>query len=119
MRPKVIPIKLAEVPRRLDSLGAALYLAAAMSLRPRARPAGFIAPCLPTSAAQPPSGDGWLHEIKHDGFRVIARKDGERVKLTAGRRGQNFAMQAGCRCVFPATSETGEDRMSDSLIDQR
>ena len=23
----------------------------------------------------------WLHEIKHDGFRVIARKDGERVKL--------------------------------------
>jgi bifunctional non-homologous end joining protein LigD len=50
-------------------------------LRPRALPAGFIAPCLPTSAAQPPSGDGWLHEIKHDGFRVIARKDGERVKL--------------------------------------
>ena len=25
--------------------------------------------------------DGWLHEIKHDGFRVIARKDGKRVKL--------------------------------------
>jgi bifunctional non-homologous end joining protein LigD len=23
----------------------------------------------------------WLHEIKHDGFRVIARKDGNRVKL--------------------------------------
>ena len=23
----------------------------------------------------------WLHEIKHDGFRVIARKDGARVKL--------------------------------------
>jgi bifunctional non-homologous end joining protein LigD len=23
----------------------------------------------------------WLHEIKHDGFRVIARKDGGRVKL--------------------------------------
>jgi bifunctional non-homologous end joining protein LigD len=52
-----------------------------MSLRPRALPAGFIAPCLPTSAAKPPSGDGWLHEIKHDGFRVIARKDDERVKL--------------------------------------
>jgi ATP-dependent DNA ligase len=30
---------------------------------------------------QPPSGEAWLHEIKHDGFRVIARKDGERVKL--------------------------------------
>ena len=23
----------------------------------------------------------WLHEIKHDGFRVIARKDGDRVRL--------------------------------------
>jgi len=28
-----------------------------------------------------PSGDLWLHEIKHDGFRVIARKDGDRVRL--------------------------------------
>jgi bifunctional non-homologous end joining protein LigD len=40
-----------------------------------------IAPCLPTSAPRPPSGDGWLHEIKHDGFRVIARKNGQRVTL--------------------------------------
>jgi bifunctional non-homologous end joining protein LigD len=52
-----------------------------MSLRPRALPAGFIAPCLPTFAPQPPSGDGWQHEIKHDGFRVVARKKGQRVKL--------------------------------------
>jgi bifunctional non-homologous end joining protein LigD len=44
-------------------------------------PPGFIAPCLPTSAQQPPCGAVWLHEIKHDGFRVIARKVGERVKL--------------------------------------
>ena len=29
----------------------------------------------------PPSGELWLHEIKHDGFRVIARKRGARVKL--------------------------------------
>jgi bifunctional non-homologous end joining protein LigD len=48
---------------------------------PRTLPAGFIAPCLPTSALQPPSGDDWLHEIKHDGFRIIARKSGDRVKL--------------------------------------
>src|SRR5262245_63463524 len=44
-------------------------------------PAGFIPPCLPTKAQQPPSGEAWLHEIKHDGFRVIARKDGNRVRL--------------------------------------
>jgi bifunctional non-homologous end joining protein LigD len=44
-------------------------------------PRGFVPPCLPTKAAEPPSGDVWLHEIKHDGFRVIARKDGDRVRL--------------------------------------
>jgi bifunctional non-homologous end joining protein LigD len=32
-------------------------------------------------APKPPSGALWLHEIKHDGFRVIARKDGARVRL--------------------------------------
>jgi ATP-dependent DNA ligase len=52
-----------------------------MPFRSHAFPAGFIAPCLPTSASQPPSGEEWLHEIKHDGFRIIARKDGKRVKL--------------------------------------
>src|SRR6201989_2425504 len=47
----------------------------------RTLPAGFIAPCLPTKTATLPSGGQWLHEIKHDGFRIIARKDGERVRL--------------------------------------
>jgi bifunctional non-homologous end joining protein LigD len=47
----------------------------------RTLPAGFIAPCLPMTAPRPPSGPLWLHEIKHDGFRVIARTDGERVRL--------------------------------------
>src|SRR5512144_183467 len=47
----------------------------------RTLPTGFIQPCLPTKAPKPPSGGIWLHEIKHDGFRVIARKDGLRVKL--------------------------------------
>jgi hypothetical protein len=50
-------------------------------LRPRSLPSGFVPPCLPTSAPRPPSGEPWLNEIKHDGFRVIARKDGKRVKL--------------------------------------
>jgi bifunctional non-homologous end joining protein LigD len=44
-------------------------------------PLGFVPPCLPTKTAQPPSGDAWLHDIKHDGFRIIARKDGARVRL--------------------------------------
>jgi bifunctional non-homologous end joining protein LigD len=44
-------------------------------------PAGFIAPCLPTKTDKLPSGGQWLHEIKHDGFRIIARKTGAQVRL--------------------------------------
>jgi len=36
---------------------------------------------VPPKAAKPPSGDVWLHEIKHDGVRVIARKDANHVRL--------------------------------------
>jgi bifunctional non-homologous end joining protein LigD len=59
----------------VDALRLATY-SAAMPL-----PRGFVPPCLATKARQPPTGDTWVHEIKHDGFRVIARKDGERVRL--------------------------------------
>jgi bifunctional non-homologous end joining protein LigD len=47
----------------------------------RTLPAGFIAPCLPTKIDKLPSGSQWLHEIKHDGFRIIARKTGAQVRL--------------------------------------
>ena len=55
----------------------------------RVLPAGFIPPCLPTKAPSPPSGGAWLHEIKHDGFRIIARKDGSRLRLYS-RPGNDF-----------------------------
>jgi ATP-dependent DNA ligase len=45
-------------------------------------PVGFIPPCLPTKAPQPPTGDMWV-PIKHDGFRVIACKDGDPSGSTA------------------------------------
>ncbi len=47
----------------------------------RTLPTGFIAPCLPIKTTTLPSGGQWLHEIKHDGFRIIARKNGDRVRL--------------------------------------
>jgi bifunctional non-homologous end joining protein LigD len=43
--------------------------------------AGFIAPCLPSRAQKPPSGRGWIHEIKHDGFRMMVRRNGANVRL--------------------------------------
>ena len=55
----------------------------------RTPPAGFIRPCLPTLVANPPGGPGWLHEVKHDGFRTLARKQGERVEVWS-RYGTDF-----------------------------
>jgi bifunctional non-homologous end joining protein LigD len=49
--------------------------------RPKSAPAAFIHPCRPTVTTQPPSGPGWAHELKHDGYRLqIHIRDG-RVKL--------------------------------------
>ena len=39
------------------------------------------APCLPTLAKAPPEGPEWVHEIKHDGFRLLALKKEDRVSL--------------------------------------
>ena len=45
--------------------------------RPLNAPAAFIHPCQPTVAKQPPSGPGWAHELKHDGYRLqIHVRDG-------------------------------------------
>jgi bifunctional non-homologous end joining protein LigD len=55
----------------------------------RSVPPGFIRPCEPALVAYPPAGPGWLHEIKHDGFRILAWKRGERV-LVWSRRGADF-----------------------------
>jgi bifunctional non-homologous end joining protein LigD len=48
--------------------------------RPAKRP-GMIEPCIPTRATKPPVGPQWIHEIKHDGYRLIARKRDSRVRL--------------------------------------
>jgi bifunctional non-homologous end joining protein LigD len=33
-------------------------------------PSGFVEPCIPTLAYKVPSGPDWIHEIKHDGYRL-------------------------------------------------
>ena len=50
---------------------------------------GFIEPCLPTPAARAPSGTGWVHEIKHDGYRLMVRRSGDRVRIYT-RRGADW-----------------------------
>jgi hypothetical protein len=48
------------------------------------RPPGFIEPCIPTRVDHPPVGPQWVHEIKHDGYRLIVRKQADRVRLFNG-----------------------------------
>src|SRR5215472_13903579 len=63
-------------PRPVAPTVARLYL---FRMLQRTLPAGFTAPCLPTKTDKLPSGSQWLHEIKRDGFRIIARKTGAKV----------------------------------------
>ena len=77
----------------------------------RTLPAGFIAPCLPTKTDKLPSGGDWLHEIKHDGFRIIARKKGSQVRLYS-RPGNDLTRR------FPLIVETlGRLRSRSCIID--
>jgi bifunctional non-homologous end joining protein LigD len=56
----------------------------------RVLPAGFIEPCIPTLAAKPPSGPDWVHEIKHDGYRLQVRREGGAVHPFT-RRGYDWS----------------------------
>src|ERR1700760_4889368 len=51
--------------------------------------AGFTPPCIPTRAHKPPAGPDWVHEIKHDGYRLQVRREGEVVRLFT-RRGYDW-----------------------------
>src|SRR5258707_2875432 len=50
-------------------------------MRIKRLPAGFVIPAQPVKASKPPSGADWVHEIKHDGYRLIVRRDGPTIRL--------------------------------------
>jgi hypothetical protein len=52
----------------------------------RRRPQGFTDPCIPTLATKPPVGPQWIHEIKHDGYRLIVCRRAGRVRVFTRRR---------------------------------
>ena len=71
------------------------------------RPVPRFEPCLPRPAKEPPAGPGWIHEIKHDGFRIIARRDAAGVRLIT-RNGYDlaarFPLAAAAIAALPARS---------------
>jgi bifunctional non-homologous end joining protein LigD len=40
-----------------------------------------FAPCLPTRGTAVPAGPDWIHEIKHDGYRLTVHREGKRARL--------------------------------------
>ena len=52
----------------------------------------FVAPALATLRDTPPTGAGWLHEVKFDGYRIQARLDHGEVRLLT-RKGLDWALR--------------------------
>ena len=73
------------------------------------RPSGFIQPCLPSKAVRLPSGPLWVHEIKHDGYRLMVRRDGARVRCFT-RNGHDWADR------FPAIVEAASRIQASSFL---
>ncbi len=74
-------------------------------------PLAFIPPCIPTWARHAPVGRDWVHEIKHDGYRLMVRRQGARVRLFT-RRGFDWSHR------FPLIVEAaGALRVSSISID--
>jgi ATP-dependent DNA ligase len=84
--------------------------------RPAKRP-GIIEPCIPTRVSKPPVGPQWIHEIEHDGYRLIARKRDGRVRLFTRRGfGLDRAISADQRGRGGAEGGIRDDRRRGSLL---
>lgn len=55
----------------------------------RGRPPDFIEPQLALLVEKAPEGGGWIHEVKFDGYRILARLEGGRARLFT-RRGNDW-----------------------------
>jgi bifunctional non-homologous end joining protein LigD len=67
----------------------------------------FVSPQLATLVEEPPEGEGWLHEIKYDGYRIIAAVSGDSVRLYT-RSGQDWTERFAP--LVPAFQALGLDR---------
>jgi bifunctional non-homologous end joining protein LigD len=76
----------------------------------RRRSQGFIDPCIPTLATKPPVGPQWIHEIKHDGYRLIVCRRAGRVRVFT-RRGYDWTER------YPLIREAMAALPQDATID--
>ena len=63
-------------------------------------PKSAFEPCIPTRGTKVPDRPEWIHEIKHDGYRLIVQRDGKSVRLWT-RNGHDWSGR------FPLITEAG------------
>jgi hypothetical protein len=61
----------------------------------------FYEPWLPSLADKPPTGAAWLHEIKHDSFRMLVRRDVAGVNPQQARLDRPLAFAMTLRSAGP------------------
>lgn len=69
----------------------------------------FIAPQLCETRERPPAADGWIHEIKFDGYRIQMRIENGKATLKT-RKGLDWTAK------YPAIAESGA-ALPDAIID--
>ncbi len=69
------------LPRSQSKPSAENELAPNLAKLPTESQPDFLSPQLAQQAEIPPANDGWLHELKLDGYRIQARKSGSKVQL--------------------------------------
>jgi bifunctional non-homologous end joining protein LigD len=71
----------------------------------------FLPPELATLVEVPPEGDGWLNELKYDGYRIIASVAGDQVRLYT-RRGKDWTER-----FRPLVEPLQKLRLKSALLD--
>jgi bifunctional non-homologous end joining protein LigD len=66
-------------------------------------------PCIPSGAKSVPDRPEWIHEIKHDGYRLIVQRDSKRVRLWT-RNGHDWSDR------FPLISEAALRNRNSSFV---
>jgi bifunctional non-homologous end joining protein LigD len=70
---------------------------------------GFVEPCLALLVEKSPEDESWLHEIKFDGYRLMAAIEGESIRLLT-RTGQDWTNR------FPGIAEAFENFPAKSAL---
>ena len=83
------------------------------SPRMRMVPFQFIKPAVPRLRERPPEGEGWLHEVKFDGWRVQLHKVGREITVFS-RNGHDITKR--CRWIDEASSISARSVIIDGEL---